>query len=202
MRRAARPPAAAAEHFKYPVSVSSLAVLLIDMHTAPEMNGRARRPAAAAHGAKAASTKSDRVCFSIWQKPLSFLRVLCSPFFYGQCAVIFGSRDGLLRRPRSPALAGSEGGAFAAYLRPAVRTRCLIVFFFFLTLVFGSQGVKFCAPILLFCIGGVMWLLVICCTVDVFPVVRRIIKCCWEEYKDEQCCFDVLASYVLVGGVA
>uniref|UniRef100_A0A0E0IKV6 DUF547 domain-containing protein n=1 Tax=Oryza nivara TaxID=4536 RepID=A0A0E0IKV6_ORYNI len=31
------------------------------MHTAPEMNGRARRPAAAAHGAKAASTKSDRM---------------------------------------------------------------------------------------------------------------------------------------------
>jgi hypothetical protein len=61
VRRAARPPAAAAEHFKYPVSVSSLAVLLIDMHTAPEMNGRARRPAAAAHGAKAASTKSDRM---------------------------------------------------------------------------------------------------------------------------------------------
>uniref|UniRef100_A0A0E0M245 Ternary complex factor MIP1 leucine-zipper domain-containing protein n=1 Tax=Oryza punctata TaxID=4537 RepID=A0A0E0M245_ORYPU len=31
------------------------------MHTAPEMNGRVRRPAAATHGAKAAAPKSDRM---------------------------------------------------------------------------------------------------------------------------------------------
>lgn len=46
------------------------------MHTAPEMNGRARRPAAAAHGAKAPGKGDSRVRPQFVNLS-SFLNVLC-----------------------------------------------------------------------------------------------------------------------------